>query len=183
MTWLHAMILLLVAFLVVFAQATVTVVRDALGAQVDLLPGLMVYAGLTCGMVALTLLAVCGGLWFDSLSANPLGVSVLPLFLVAFVIYHCRRLIMRNQTYAQVVLGAAASAAVPLLVLLLLILAGRKPSLSVASLWQWGVMAGLGGLMTPVWFWVFDRISHAFFYKPLDQGPWRGNREIKRGRF
>ena len=63
-----------------------------------------------------------GGLWFDSLSANPLGVSVLPLFVVGLAIHVKRELIVRDQTFAQVVLGAAAPAlAVPLLTLLLLL--------------------------------------------------------------
>ena len=50
---------------------------------------------------------------FDSLSANPLGVSVLPLFLVGFLIYRQRELILRDQPFAQFVLGLGASAAVP----------------------------------------------------------------------
>ena len=44
-----------------------------------------------------------GGLWFDSLSANPLGVSVLPLFLVGLAIHLNRELILRDQAFAQVV--------------------------------------------------------------------------------
>jgi len=59
-------------------------VRHLLGAQIDLLPPLMVYAGLCTGLTTVTLLALCGGLWFDSLSANPLGVTVFPLFAIAW---------------------------------------------------------------------------------------------------
>ena len=50
-----------------------------LGAQIDLLPALMVYAALNAGLPTVALLAVFGGLWFDTLSANPLGISILPL--------------------------------------------------------------------------------------------------------
>ena len=71
----------------------------------------MVYAALNADIVTVSLLAVLGGLWFDSLSANPLGVSILPLFAVGFVIYLQRELILRELPFAQFVLGAAASAA------------------------------------------------------------------------
>ena len=46
----------------------------------------MVYAGLSTGITTVALLALCGGLWFDSLSANPLGVTMLPLFVIGLAI-------------------------------------------------------------------------------------------------
>jgi hypothetical protein len=42
----------------------------------------MIYASLSSGFATVALIAVLGGLWFDSLSANPLGVSVLPLLVI-----------------------------------------------------------------------------------------------------
>ena len=62
----------------------------------DLLPALMVYAALNADIVTVSLLAVFGGLWFDALSANPPGVSILPLFAVGFVIWLQRELILRE---------------------------------------------------------------------------------------
>ncbi len=41
--------------------------------------------------------AVAGGLWFDSLSANPLGVSVLPLFAVGLCVHLAREFVLRDQ--------------------------------------------------------------------------------------
>ena len=82
--YLNTCAILLVAYLAVFLQASVTVVRNWIGVQIDLLPVLMVYCGLSTGLATLTLTAVLGGLWFDSLSANPLGVTILPLFLVGW---------------------------------------------------------------------------------------------------
>ena len=84
MNWLQTVLVLGAAFLAVFWEAAFGGVRHLLGAQVDLLPPLMVYASLCTGLTTVTLLALCGGLWFDSLSANPLGVTVLPLFAVGF---------------------------------------------------------------------------------------------------
>ena len=94
--WLQTVFVLAAAFLAVFWEAAFGGVRHLLGAQIDLLPALMVYAGLFSGITTVTLLAVCGGLWFDSLSANPLGVSMLPLFVVGLVIHVKRDLILRD---------------------------------------------------------------------------------------
>ena len=78
MNWLNTILVLGAAFLAVFWEAAFGGVRHLLGAQVDLLPPLMVYASLYTGITTVTLLALAGGLWFDSLSANPLGVTRAP---------------------------------------------------------------------------------------------------------
>src|SRR3954464_13533089 len=101
MNALHDILILTTAFVLVFLEATFSPLRNLLGVQGDLLPSLMVYTSLTGGVTSLTLLAVVGGLWYDSLSANPLGVSVLPLFLAGFMIQKYRGLILREQAFAQ----------------------------------------------------------------------------------
>src|SRR5438128_2521879 len=105
MNWLQTILLLATAFLVVFLESTVNGLRHLLGVQVDLLPGLIVYASLSTGLLTLALLSLCGGLWYDSLSANPLGITVLPLFLIGFVIQRYRGSILRDQTFEQWFLG------------------------------------------------------------------------------
>jgi cell shape-determining protein MreD len=182
MNWFESFLLLAVAFALVFLQSTVTVLRDAVGAQIDLLPSLVVYVSLSRGVPTLTLLAVAGGLWFDTLSANPVGVSVLPLFLAGFVIQRSRGMILRDQAYAQFVLGAGATAAVAAGTVLLLVNAGAKPLLSWFSLWQWIVLSVAGGAMTPWWFVVFDRLHHWLTYRAEGGSSFRTDREIKRGR-
>jgi cell shape-determining protein MreD len=182
MNWFNTIAILVVAYLAVFAQATMNEFRLVFGAQVDLLPGLVVYASLSGGVLTLTLVAICGGLWIDSLSANPLGISVLPLFLTGLFIQRSRDLILRQQPFAQFVLGASASAAVPLLTLLLLLNTGTHPLVSWFSLWQWLVMSVIGGAITPVWFLVFDRIGTALNYRAIGETSFRADREIKRGR-
>src|SRR5690349_3115415 len=111
MNWLDTIFVLFAAFVSVFWEAAFQGLHHLLGAQIDLLPPLMVYAGLCTGLNTALLLAVCGGLWFDSLSANPLGISVLPLVIVGAAIYASRELILRNQTFARLVMGLAASIA------------------------------------------------------------------------
>src|SRR5215470_4708838 len=117
------------AFLTVFGEAAFPGIRHLLGAQIDLLPALVVYASLSAGLGTVVLLSVCGGLWFDSLSANPLGITVLPLLAVGVAIYANRDLILRSQIFARLILGLAASMVVPVLTLMLLLTTSRRPML------------------------------------------------------
>ena len=182
MTILHPILVFLVAFLAVFCEATAHGLRQLLGAQVDLLPPLMVYAALNTGLVTTTTLAVGGGLLFDSLSANPLGVTILPLFVIGFLIHSRRGLILREQTFAQFALGLGASALVPALTVLLLLTLGADPLLGWGSLWQWFVMSLGGAALTPVLFYVFQRLRYALGYQPMKQTSFRPDREIRRRR-
>jgi cell shape-determining protein MreD len=173
------LLILSFAFLAVFGEATLPAPRFWLGAQVDLLPALMVYTALNADLVTISCLAVLGGLWFDSLSANPLGVSILPLFAAGFPIYARRGLILRDLPFAQFVLGAAASAGVPLLTLLLLLNAGHQPVLGWGSLWQWVVMSAGGAAATPFVFALFDWCGNTLGYKPRTEIGFRSDREIQ----
>jgi len=181
MSALRLILLLVVAWLAVFAETTINL-RSWLGAQPDLLPGLMVYASLSGGLPAVTATAVVGGLLFDSLSANPLGVSVLPLLACGLVIQRWRHLILRHQKHAQFLLGAGASAVAPVLTVLMLISLGHEPLVGWGSLWQLFVLSLVGGLVAPLWFLVFDRLDRAFAYQPVVETAFRENREIKYGR-
>ncbi len=167
------------AFLAVFCEATLSAPRHWLGAQIDLLPALMVYAALNADVVTLSLLAVLGGLWFDSLSANPPGVTILPLMAAGFPVYLRRDLILRGLPFAQLVLGAAASALVPALTVLLLLNAGRQPLIGWGSLWQWLVMTAGGALATPMIFSLADWCGGALGYRPRTETNFRPDREIR----
>ncbi len=179
---LNSLAILLAAFLAVYLEAAFSGLRNFLGAQIDLLPALMVYASLYSDLVTLTLLAVLGGLWFDALSANPLGISVLPLFAIGFLIFGGRDLVLREQPYAQFAFGLAASATAPLLTLLLLFGAGENPLVGWRSLWQWVVMALGGAVVTPAFTVLFNGFHRAFSYQRPGQSSFRPDREIKRGR-
>jgi cell shape-determining protein MreD len=182
MNWLNTAAILLIAFLAIFLESYVRVVRNLLGAQIDLLPALVVYAALSAGIATVTLLATLGGLWFDSLSANPLGITVLPLLVIGLLLHSRREVILREQLYAQFVLGLAASGAAPLFTVLALLGVGAEPLLGWWSLWQWAVMTLSGGAFTPVCFRLFGRFNRAFAYQPLPESSFRPDREIKRDR-
>jgi rod shape-determining protein MreD len=142
----------------------------------------MVYASLKMNFRTLSLLAVCGGLWYDALSANPLGVSVLPLFVVGLGLYSQRELILKDQPFAQFVLGALASTMTPALALMALLTTGHSPLLGWGTLWQLVVM-GLGGaIATPVIFVLFEWLERALVHSRPVQTSFRTDRELRRGR-
>ncbi|MCL5099172.1 MAG: rod shape-determining protein MreD [Candidatus Omnitrophica bacterium] len=204
--------LVLAVYLLAFAESWCGVLRRYLGTQIDFLPALMVYAGLTASFSTVVLLAACGGLWYDALSANPLGVSVLPLFLVGWILYEKRELILREQPFAQVMLGGMASLLVPALTLLILstYLPYENASTAIPTSWNmiplvefgygppgirgpwplvgWDTLAqGLiltvaGAMATPIFFRVFDRLNRALTYPVVSEPSFRSDREIKRGR-
>jgi len=175
-------LILLAALLAVFVQGTFDGMRNVLGTQVDLLPALMVYTALTAGPAMMITLAVFGGLMFDTLSVNPLGGSVLPLLLIGVLLQLRRDLLLRDQPYAQLVLGFIASALAPGLTVLILLTLEQSPLLGWGSLWQWLVMSVGGGLATPLLFLGFDRLNHALGYQPVIESSFRADREIRRGR-
>lgn len=175
-------LILLTALLLVFFQGAFSGFRQLLGAQVDLLPALMVYAALTSGPVLMMTLAVFGGLLFDTLSVNPLGLSILPLLLIGFLLQLRRDLLLRDQIYAQFTLGLIASAIAPAITVLALLTLEQSPLLGWGSLWQWLVMSVGGGVATPLFFLAFDRLNHALGYQPIIESSFRADREIRRGR-
>ncbi|HEV2392018.1 MAG TPA: hypothetical protein VG146_06605 [Verrucomicrobiae bacterium] len=182
MNWLKTSLLLIAAFLAVFWEAAFGVVRHLLGAQIDLLPPLLVYAGLSTGWISICLLSFVGGLLFDSLSANPLGVSVLPLLAVGSLIYLLREFVLRDQTLTHLVLGLFASAAAPVLTLILLLTTGHGPMLGWGTLWQLTVMTLGGGLVAPLVFALFDWLHGALIHARTAETSFRPDREIRRGR-
>lgn len=183
MNRLGTILLLGAAFCGVFAEAVFDAPRRWLGAQIDYLPPLIVYAALTASVWEVAAVAVCGGLWADSLSGDPLGVSVLPL-LGAGLVLHCRReVLLRHLPYAQFVIGTLVSGGVTLLTLILLLTLGERPLLGWGFLWQGVVVALAGGALTPFLFWTLGSLSKLFSYQPAAGASFRPDREIKRGRY
>lgn len=182
MNFLVPTILVLTAYIAVFVEASLARCHEVLGTSVKLLPGLIVYAALTSGPGCLATVAVLGGLWFDSLSANPLGVTVLALFAVGLLLQQRRELILRDEAFAQFVIGMGANVAFFLLTLVLLFMTGRKPLWGVVSLPPLLLSAVIGGVSTVAYFRLFDRVKLAFSYKTLPESSFRPDREIKRGR-
>ncbi len=182
MNAIQTILLLASTLLAVFLESAWQMPRTWLGAQIDLLPALVACAALTGTLPTVLLLAVCGGLWFDSLSFNPLGVTVLPLLLTGVVLHQRRHLILRHEPFAQFVVGCGAGAAVPAMVVISLMSMGMRPLLGWQSLWQWMVLALASGVATPLFIVCFGRLGHAFTHPELASSVGNPQREIKRGR-
>lgn len=182
MNLFQTILILLIAFLGVFAEGVLTFPRSILGAQVDVLPVLMVYAALNARLLAVALLAIFGGIWADTFSANPFGISILPLFAVGFPIFTQRDLVLRDLPFAQIMLGAIAGAAVPALTLLMLFSGGHKPVFGWGTLWQFAVMSLGSAFLAPFIFKLLDWAQGAFGYQSRVENSFRLDREIRRGR-
>jgi rod shape-determining protein MreD len=182
MTTLPNFLILLAAILVVFGAGVFHGLRHLLGAQVDLLPALMVYTALSSSPPMMIALAVVGGLSFDTLSANPPGTSVLPLLIVGFLLHLRRDLILREQIHAQFILGLLASTVAPAIAILILLTLGHSPLLRWGSLWQWAVMGVGGAVATPIFFVAFGWLNHALGYPHITETSFRPDREIRRRR-
>jgi cell shape-determining protein MreD len=183
MTWLPTILVLGLAFFGVFLTAVWDGPRLWLGASPSLLPPLVVFAALRAELATISLLAVLGGLWTDALSANPLGVSVLPLFGIGLGLHRWRDVILRDLSYAQFVLGLVASAAVPGLTLLLILTGGNRPLVDWHLLGPWVAGALVGGGLTPACFWGLGWAQAQLAGEVPAAPSFRADREIKRGRY
>jgi cell shape-determining protein MreD len=183
MNGLQIVITFIVAYLAVYFAAGFDGVRAVAGVRCDLLPPLMVYSGLTSGLAWTAGLAVFGGLLFDTVSANPLGLSIVPLGASGFMVHWHREWILRDQPYAQFVLGTLASMLSPLLSVAILLAAGHDPMVGWPTVWQIAVMGFFGGGMTPVLFWGLGRMQTLLAYSRVPEARFRDDREIKRGRY
>lgn len=173
---------LMLALSFVFLQAAFTWPHRWLGAQVDLLPALMVYTALRLGIGSILALAFIGGLSLDTLSLNPMGVSTLPLCLIGMLLHARRDQILREEVFAQTLLGLAASALAPMGTLLMILTAGESPLLGPGVLWDLGVLTLCGGAATPLIFKLINALEHALTYQAHSQPSFRSDREIRRGR-
>jgi cell shape-determining protein MreD len=183
MSLLNSIFITAVAFLVVYCEDADGIFRAWFGAQVDLLPAIVVCAALREGLPCAILTSVVGGLCYDALSANELGVTILPLLLAGAVLSAFRGLLMREAWHAQFALGAATSAACPLIGLVILMSLGRSPLLGWPAFWATLFVAITGGIATPVFFKAFGWLNRLLNYQPTPGFGFRPDREIKRGRF
>lgn len=173
----------LAAYLLAFFEAHWQMPGRLFGYQTDLLPALMVAAGLLLSSASMAATAIVSGLWFDSLSFNPLGVSIFPLFLVGFAVLWVRGLVLNRDIFAQFFLGVLAGAAAPALTLVLLLTGGLSPLAGWQMIPGWIVVALLNGLATPALVWMIDQCEQ-WFGHPIRETRQLllPNREIVRGR-
>jgi hypothetical protein len=98
------------------------------------------------------------------------------------VVQRFRHLILRDQTYAQFVLGFSASGFAPVATLMILFSCGAQPLIGLGFAWQWFVMTLIGGLLVPLYFRLFDKVYRTLGYERVVESSFRQDRQIARGR-
>ena len=182
MIWLNSIFILVICYLAIYLEGSVFLLREWFGAQLDVLPAIIVYTALQEDLVTVGLTALLSGLLFDSLSANNLGVSAFSLLAVGIALQQFRGLLLRGEWTAQFLLGAGASLVCPLISIMVLMSLGNAPLLSWSTVWQLLFMAAGGGVCTPLCFRLFAWLNRTFNYQPAPEPGFRLNREMKRGR-
>lgn len=176
------LVFIITGYSVIFTQAKFTFFRDFFGAQPDLLPGMIVYAALAFKLESVMLCAVLFGSFFDAFSSNMLGTSILSLSAIGLGASRYRELLLSEHFTTHWVLGLIASGVAPVISYMILKLSGMNPLVGAASAWQWAIMTAGGGLVTPLWFKVFNRLDDALRYKEIPESTFRADRQIARGR-
>ena len=175
----YAIGLLVIALLALYLANTLDWHQHITGTRIDPLPALMVCAALRAPVHALMLLAVFGSLWQTSLSADPPGISMIPLFAVSVAVSLNQRAIHTRLWGARFAAAATAGAFVPLFTLGLLMLLGREPLLGWFSIWQLGLMSFSSGLLALIFFPLLEWLDRAVEDQPL-AAPYDTTTQIKR---
>ncbi len=182
MNRLTFLLLFFVCGLLCFAQGRGLTREGVFGTRIDVVPVLVTYAALRGDFYLGTILAVFGGLLLDSLSATPVGVTLVSLSLMGLVIGLLQGLVLRDQALAQAVLGGMVSGLHPVLNVGLLWGLGFDPVVGWGTLVHIGVMGVSGAILAPFFFLLFDWLEAELTYEEEPFSRFRSEVEIKRGR-
>ena len=164
--------ILLTALTVIFFESACQIPRNLTGAQIDPLPALMLVVAVRAPVMAITALAIMGSLWQSSLSSDPLGICMLPLFALGMLVHLNIKSISHHHIGSRFALGAMAGALMPILTLCLLLLTGHQPMIGLYSLWQWAVGIIGSGLFALCFFpwleWLDLTMEEQPFAAPYD---------------
>lgn len=182
MKWLPTALLFVSAWLAAFAATQFPWLARILGAGPNLLPSLISHAALRAPAWVVAALALFGGAETDSVASQPVGVSALPLLVIAFLIHQRRRLILSDQVAAQMWLGLGAGLLAPTATLCLLALGSRPVLTDWGNIWPILASGALNTLGGPLWARLFAWAENTFGEKTIASTSFRADREIKRGR-
>jgi len=104
------------------------------------------------------------------------------MLLLGVAIWAKRDLILRDQVFAQAVIGTAASAGFAIISILILLHLGSRPILGWGTLWQILVTAVGGGVLAPLTFKSFGWAHRHLTHGHAPETSFRADREIRRGR-
>lgn len=172
--------ILLTALISVYLSAAVGLSLQFLGTQINPLPALMMVVALRAPFSAVVTLAIFGALIQSSLSSDPIGIGMLPLYSLGFAVHLNARSLSQHHTGPRFALGAIAGAIVPALTLALLLLAGKQPMIGWFTLWQWAVGIVSSGLLALIYFPLLEWMDHSVEEQPL-AAPYDTTTRIVRG--
>lgn len=174
--------LLLIGYISVAINITLGAwLRDVIGFYIDLVPLLVVYMALTAELTTLVLVSSIIGLFFDSVSANPLGVSPISFILAGLIVYGYRHLVLRKSWQIQYLSGLLCSILIPFNTFILLKFIGAEPFMAFKLIIKLLISGSLNALLTPLIFGIIDWIENTFNYKQVKMSSFRPDREIRRG--
>ena len=177
------LLLILGAYALTFLQSHWHGPRLWLGFQPDLTPALLVFVGMTMGAGYVSSLALVSGLWLDSLSANPFGISVFPLFFIGWIVFCIREKIMIREFMAQLYLGVIASLIVFLLQLILLRMLAFSPMIGWEMVFWSFLNAFFCGVSVPLFNFLNKVFIRWFSHSSYEPNKWlNNNRQIVRGK-
>jgi len=135
-------------------QCALAAVVTVAGVKLDLMPAVVVFAGLFASWNRALFAAAACGLLLDALSFQALGLSVVPFAVAAAVINHFQRVLYRDNMVLQLALGAATSLAVSLWTWLLLQFGAAPLPFEAAIAAKVAIIALLAALGTPLTLWL-----------------------------
>lgn len=174
--------LILIAMAVTYLQSHWSVMEGMWRAQINLLPVFAAFAALHGGLGPIIGVALIGGCWLDVLSANPLGTSLISLFLTALILHRAHEVLLKGQLAAQFFVSLAAGALGPVISYFLLWAMSMQPLTGWGTLWQIVVNSIICGVAGPFIFLILNQMDSWVSYEPVAQ-PWnRSVVEVKRGK-
>lgn len=173
---------LITALITTYLASSWSLPKQITGAQLDPLPALMLVVALRAPITTIAILAIFASLTQSALSSNPLGISLLPLYIVGCAA-HINSHNLYLHTGSRFALGAGAGAAIPLMSLALLLLTNKEPLIGWFSLWQWAAGILSSGLMALIFFPLIEWLDQSVEEQPLAAPFDTSTQIVRHGRF
>lgn len=154
-------------YVAVFLEVRVDFTRAWFGAPLALLPALIVYASIRYSIWGVTLVAVVGGLWIDSFSATPLGVSVASMFALGMLLNRKKEYLMHDHPIVRILLGLAMGALVPVLNFFMVAMIWEGTAFNLTQLGSVAFCSVSTAILTPFMFRIFARLHRTFTFRPM----------------
>lgn len=110
-----ALILIVAVYFALVIQTTLPPLGLMGGTKYFLIPSILAYASLSCSFNTLIVVVLVGGLLHDGLTQNPLGMSVIPLFICGLTLQGMRKYFFRGRFITHMMMGVALGFAVALM--------------------------------------------------------------------